>query len=518
MNDKMKKLLQSDFLSFAGKCIRELDGTIVSKDAYLEYLAGKLTEFADRKFKRLLVNLPPRHLKSQLGTVCLAAWILGHRPNTKIMILACSASLAESLARSVRGIISDKWYREIFQTRIKKGHAEATHFGTTAGGQVYAASIHAKITGHGGDIVIVDDPHDISDASRPEQCASVIHDFNAIVTSRMNNRRTGRFLVIAHRIGENDLSAHLIAQNNWKHVVLPLIATRDETYETDYGLWHRRKGELLRPDAEDEDSIAQLKKVQVNPDFDMLYQQNCDGQAQPAIAAEQFRTFARGEYGHLNCVLSVDPGTTNDEGASFSVIQAWAIDSDNYYLIDQFRERCDYNDLNRGVRRLRRRNRPVAILIEKTANGAALLSDLKRKSKRHWSLVAITPRGSKSKRLNRHIDKIRTGRVHLCRDAEFYDEFVAEFESFPHGKHADQVDAFTQMADWADENHALVGGAKKASSLMPMVVGGNSLSFCSAEQKMPTAKPEDRGICAASGFSQYAPNGPFVITKAWVVK
>ncbi len=178
MKNDIHSLLRNDFLSFARKALRELDGTILSDDCYLDYLASKLTAFADGDIKRLIVNAPPRHLKSQLGTVCLTAWVSGHRPNRKIIVLACSASLAEKLARTIRTILQAKWYRDVFPTRIKKGHSEATNFATKDGGEVFAASIHANITGRGGDIIIVDDPHDTDDAVKPRQLAKTIKRFN----------------------------------------------------------------------------------------------------------------------------------------------------------------------------------------------------------------------------------------------------------------------------------------------------------------------------------------------------
>ena len=115
-------LLRNDFLSFASKALFELDGTILSEDGYLEFLSAILTEFADGKPNRLIINAPPRHLKSQLGTVCLIAWILAHDPRKKIILLAGSMSLAETHARATRAIIRASWYRATFPTRIKKGH------------------------------------------------------------------------------------------------------------------------------------------------------------------------------------------------------------------------------------------------------------------------------------------------------------------------------------------------------------------------------------------------------------
>ena len=387
------------------------------------------------------------------------------------------------------------------------------NFATTAGGEVFAASINGSITGHGADVIIVDDPHNITDAGYPKQLAQTIERFDTVVKSRLNNRKTGRIIVIAHRISDKDLSSHLLAHGKWEHVALPLMATRDQTYETDYGLWHRRKGELLRPDAEDEDDIAQLKKTLVNPDFDMLYQQDCDGQARLPITEDHFPTFAPDDLAHLPCVLSIDAGTTDGDDASFSVIQAWAFDETNFYLIDQFREQCEFDELYRMVRKFRRRYQPDAILVEKTANGPALISELKRRQKDRHLVVPITPHGSKTARLNRHIDKIRDGRVQLPEDAEFNAEVVTEFVGFPHGEHDDLVDAFTQAADWIEKNRALPGMPRKASPPVSMVVGYNS-SFSGLAPRNSTSKPGERGICAWRGNSNYAPNGPYIKVKA----
>ena len=514
MKNEINSVLRNDFLSFARKALRRLEGTTMSHDRYLELLASELSAFAEGRPQRLLVNLPPRHLKTLLGSVCLPAWILGHNPTTKIMLLACSEKLAEKISRQIRSIILAPWYQEIFSTRLKKGHAKAMDFETEDGGGVFASSINGIITGFGADIIIVDDPHNISDVRNPELLDDTVATFHTVVRSRLNNRKTGRILVIAHRIHDRDLSAHLLGQGKWAHVALPLLATRDQTYETDYGRWYRRKGELLQPEAEDEDAIAQLKSTLVNPDFDMLYQQDCDGQARPPINADDFPTFARGNHANLHCVLSIDAGNTDGDDASFSVIQVWAFDEKNLYLLDQFREQCEFNELKRMARRLKKRYRPDAILVENTANGPALISELRRKGKGRYLVASITPRGSKAARLNRHIDKIRDGRVQV--NAVFHAEFGAEFERFAHREHTDQIDAFTQAADWVEPCRALAKVPRRASPPVPMVVGCNSQFSGLDQRKSTTPKPAERGVMAWRGYSNYyyARNGPFIkVTK-----
>ncbi len=187
-------------------------------------------------------------------------------------------------------------------------------------------------------------------------------------------------------------------------------------------------------------------------------------------------------------------------------------------MIDQYREQCEFEDLKRKARQLRKRYRAGTILIENTANGPVLISQLKRKLNNRCRIVPITPRGSKSARLNQHIDKICQGRVQLAADAAYRVEFTDEIVAFPRGKHDDQVDAFTQMADFVDQHGALVKPTQGMTSDIPMVVGCNSQASGWGHRSLTTAKPGDRGICVARGYSQLAPNGPFIEAKAWVVK
>ena len=275
----MISVLRNDFLAFARKAILELIGTKLEKDPYIEYLASELMKFIDGETKRLLINLPPRHLKTLLGSICLAAWKLAHEPSAKIMVVTYAEHLAESIARAVRGILQSAWFKEVFETRIAKDHSAVMDFATTAGGALYAVSFGGGITGRGADLIIVDDPHDIKDAGSPQQLERAIELFETVVLSRLNNRRTGQVIVIAHRVHEDDLSGHLLRQGKWRHVVLPMVALSDANYETDYDCWRRRKGDLLRPHAFDSENIEDLKTQAHNPDFDMLYQQNADDRA-----------------------------------------------------------------------------------------------------------------------------------------------------------------------------------------------------------------------------------------------
>ena len=131
MNPELKALLRRDYLSFARKAILELEGNRIGVEPYLKYLADGLKQFADGETPRLIVNLPPGHLKTWLGSICLAALMLAHDPSLKIMIVTHGEDLSKTIARNIRAILQSDWFRELFATRIKKDHAAITDFGTT---------------------------------------------------------------------------------------------------------------------------------------------------------------------------------------------------------------------------------------------------------------------------------------------------------------------------------------------------------------------------------------------------
>jgi hypothetical protein len=228
MDSTLQALLRHNFLSFASKAIRDLEGTKLGNQPYLRYLADELDQFAANKPHRLIVNLPPGHLKTWLASTCLTAWLLAHDPSLKILIVTHAEHLSKAIARNIRSILVSSWFKEVFPSRIKKGDAEATDFGMTAGdtpagGGIFATSFGGSFTGRRADVIIVDDPHDIGD--KLEEIESTIGSFNRVVLSRLNDTKNGRVLVVAHRVHEQDLSAHLLRKKKWKHVFLSTQAT-----------------------------------------------------------------------------------------------------------------------------------------------------------------------------------------------------------------------------------------------------------------------------------------------------
>jgi predicted phage terminase large subunit-like protein len=498
MRKEAKTLLRLNFLVFARKAIKELDGTTIGDELYLYYLAMHLQRVADDEIRHLMINMPPRHLKTLLAAVCFSAWMLAHRPETKIMVVTYSEALARQISRAIRTLITSDWYREVFDTRLAKGHASAMHFGTDAGGQVYAASIDGSLTGFGADVIIIDDIHNISEARQPSLLHATVDRFFNEVQSRLNRPNKGHIIAIGHRIHDQDLSASLLHLKDWTSIILPLIATRDEVFKTSAGIWRRRKGDLLRPDDFDMEQVETIRARSVNPSFELFYQQDVDGQALPPITADDFRLFEPSELQNLPCILSVDTGTAQGERSSFSVFQVWAFDNATRrcFLLDQQRERFQFRELGRAIQAAAAHYRPSTIIIENAANGPALLSELSRKLQRR--VEGVVPRGSKAARLRRHLEKIFAGRIHLLRGAKFCEPFIQELVGFPHVKHTDQVDAFTQAMDWIDLNGPTAVRPQTDGRAYIAVAGGSNQG---GPQPGLSTKPSDKGIMAVSNNS-----------------
>lgn len=442
-------LIRSNFGAFVRHAFRAVHGEKLGNQPYVDHLCYVISRLIDSEVNRLLINLPPQHLKSFVGTICLAAFLLGKNPRLRIILVAYNDTFAESLCGRIRNMMQSPWYQQAFATRIKEGHSRANDFETREGGGVFAVSATGAITGRPADFIIYDDPHEIGDWNNDRKLDLVWANFNAVL-SRLNDKVKGRILVVAHRVSEKDLSSYLLQEKGWKYLRLALIAVKKRTYELGHEEWTREKGDVLRPEACPRDEIERLQRTQIAPPFELFHQQGLGSQAALKVRSKHFQSFAQHQVPIGPVVLSVDPGHVGGPKTSRSVIQAWKRQGKHHYLVDQFCEQCDAEELRRAFWSFVRKYLPSMALIENTANGPALYSRIRRKVS--FDVKIITPRrDSKAIRFNDHLPKIRNKRIHLPESAVWREAFIAEVVSFP-GEFDDQVDAMTQYLDFMDGN------------------------------------------------------------------
>ena len=454
MRHDLNLLLRNDLLSFAQKAFWEMNAQRMPEDRYLELLASRLAEVVTGDSKRLIVNLPPRHFKSWIGSVCLSAWILGRDPSAKILMVTYGQELADKIAHTIRGIMRSEWYRELFKkTRLAKSRSKLVDFVTTAGGGVRSVSIEGGVTGHGADYILIDDPTELKDCDNVKRLDRVVELFDTEILTRLNNPKRGRVVIIAHRVNEDDLPGHLLEQGRWEHLKLPLIAMRRRSYKLpDGGVWIREKGELLRPDAFTQRDI-ELLQVARRPGFETVQQQNPGG-TKLRIKPEHFGQFpsALVPMSDAGVVLSVDPGQKGGPTNSFSVVQAWLPVRGNHVLLEQWRDQAHYPVLREAVRRMIKRHNASAVLIEDTNQGPSLVSEIRPHP--GMRICPIIPIGDKVERVRKHQALIRYGRIQLPSDAVWRESFIAEWRLFPCAGYDDQVDATAQYLEWISNNPA----------------------------------------------------------------
>jgi predicted phage terminase large subunit-like protein len=458
-------LIRSHFGTFVRQAFRATHGEQLGDQPYVDHLCYVLTRLIDGEINRLLINLPPQHLKSFVGTICLAAYLLGKNPRLRIILTAYNDTFAEALCGKIRDMMQLPWYQQAFATRIKEGHSRANDFATREGGGVFAVAATGAITGRPADFIIYDDPHEIGDWNNERKLDLVWVSFNTVL-SRLNNKVGGRMLVIAHRVSDKDLSSYLLQEKGWKYLRLPLIAVKTRRYELGHEEWPREKGDVLRSEAYPLTELERLRRTQVAPPFELFYQQGLGSQAALKARPEHFQSFAPFQLPIGGVVLSVDPGHGGGPNASRSVIQAWKRQGKQHYLIDQFCEQCDAEDLRRAFWSFVRKYNPSVALIENTANGPALYARVRRKA--NFDVKVITPRrDSKAARFNDHLPKIRNKHIHLPENVIWREAFIAEIVAFP-GEFDDQVDAMTQYLDYMDTDPTIPPQRTRATGVVTL--------------------------------------------------
>jgi hypothetical protein len=257
-------LLRQDFSTFAARCFYDLNPqTELAMNWHLEVIAAKLTAVRQGQIPRLIINLPPRHLKSLLASIAFPAWCLGHDPSAQILCVSYAGELADKLARDCRLIMMSPWYRRIFPTRLAPHRQAVQEFLTTRQGYRLATSNGGVLTGRGADIILIDDPLKPEEALSDTQRRAANEWFSHTLYSRVNNKRSGAIVIIMQRLHEDDLIGHVLAQEPWEIVRFPAIAEEDEVHriETILGMrtFVRRSGEALHPEREPLDTLARIR-------------------------------------------------------------------------------------------------------------------------------------------------------------------------------------------------------------------------------------------------------------------
>ncbi len=441
------KLYARDLHAFVEKAFRFLDGKRLSDDQqYIRLVIHHLQQFLAGDITKLLVNLPGRHLKTIICSVCFPAFALGLDPSLKFMIVAYNEDLAEDIVRKIREVMESPWYKKAFQTRISDGHSRKDDFTIVGGGRVRAVPVRS-VTGKGGDIIILDDPHNVADWDNDRQKEKVVEAFELLV-SRRDGGQMSKMLVVGHRIAEDDLSAHILDRGDFDHLCLPLFAPKKMSFDLDGERWTLSKGEALRPDAFPPEEIASIRKNHRGPPYWLYYQQGLGPRCDDfQLDVSHFPFLGRGALGevfaaNVPVVLSVDPSQKTESG-SRNVIHVYAVRGNNYDFLQAFAEKCSFNRLARKVKKFATLYGASLILVENTARGPDLIDSLRLDLS--IEVEPVNPRGSKADRLRACTNIIKAKRIRIRQNRPAVEEAVDEIVAYPHAQFDDHVDTLTNF-------------------------------------------------------------------------
>ena len=446
-------VLRSDLSFFAQRCFAELNPQAAfAMNWHIDVIAAKLTAVRDGKIRRLIINLPPRHLKSLMASIAFPAWCLGHDPSAQILCVSYAQDLADKLARDCRSIMLRPWYQRMFATRLAPHRQAVAEFLTTAQGYRLSTSNGGVLTGKGADMILIDDPLKPEEALSDVQRRATNDWFDNTLYSRLNDKRHGAIVIIMQRLHEDDLVGHVLAQEDWEIVSFPAIAEADEVHpiETIWGpqRFTRRRGEALHPQREPLDTLERLRRTLGEYNFAGQYQQSPAPLGGGLVKQEWFRRYAEDQLPDSfdRIVQSWDTANKVSELADFSVCTTWGIKGKDLYLLSVLRRKLEYPALKRAVREQQSLFSASVVLIEDKASGTQLIQELIVDG--CYAVTRYKPECDKIMRLHAQTAVIENGFVHLPQTAPWLAEYLHEMTIFPKGKHDDQVDSTAQFLDW----------------------------------------------------------------------
>jgi predicted phage terminase large subunit-like protein len=454
---RLDMAIKADFATF----IHMVFQTVVSGREFLpnwhiNAMAYQLACCVSGETRRLVINLPPRNLKSLCTSVALPAWILAHDPTKRIICLSYSAELAAQHSRESKAVMESTWYKRNFpETRISREKNTETFFQTRQRGFRFATSIEGTLTGIGGDFIVVDDPLNSGDAYSEAKRNRANDWFDSVAYSRLDDKRTGSIIVAAQRLHMDDLTGHVLQTPGWNQLSLPAIADIEEKIQIGPDKVHiRHPGDLLHEEREAKAVLDRLRVELGSHRFSAQYQQCPIPESGEIIKWEWFQFYdelPKKQWGD-KIIQSWDTalraGTYND----YSVCLTFLVRGDDYYLIHVYRQKLNYPELKNAIISLADRAHASAYIIEDKGSGTSVIDDIRHSKYANIARpFAYTPVGDKTSRMMGQSAKIEEGRVHLPRSAPWLRAFHDEVLQFPHAPHDDQVDALAQFLDWVDQ-------------------------------------------------------------------
>ena len=435
---KQRELSQTKFIKF----VEAVWPSFIS-GRHHKRMADAFERVANGTCKRLIINMPPRHTKSEFASYLLPAWFLGKFPHKKVIQTSNTGELAVGFGRKVRNLVDSEVYHEIFpELTLQADSKAAGRWNTSKGGDYFAIGVGGTVTGKGADVLIIDDPHSEQEAamaaSNPEVYDKVYEWYTSGPRQRL--QPSAAIVIVMTRWAQRDLTGQVLKSaaqrsgEDWEVIEFPAILPSGTPLWPEF--WPLQELEALRTELP-------------NAKWQAQYQQNPVGNESAIVKRDWWKWWEKDNPPDCDYILQTwDTAFEKTQRADYSAGTTWGVwtndednGSPNIILLNTYKKRVEYPDLKKDVLKEYHEYEPDGVLIEKKASGAPLIYELRSMG---IPVQEYTPGKGQDKiaRLNAVSDIIASGKVWVPR-TRWAEELVDEVAAFPSGEHDDLVDATT---------------------------------------------------------------------------
>ena len=430
----IRQRAKDDFMVFVKHVY---DGFI--EGSHHKQVAKQFEKLSKNPGSRIIVNMPPRHTKSEFASYLLPAWLIGKNPELKIIQTTHTAELAVRFGRKVRNLMELEIYRQVFpEVELRADSKAAGRWETGQGGEYFAAGVGGAITGRGADLLIIDDPHSEQDALSETAMENAYEWYTSGPRQRL--QPGGSIVVVMTRWSLKDLTGKLIKaqasdvmSDQWDVIEFPAILPSDNILWPEF--W--KKDELLRVKA----SLSLAK-------WNAQWQQNPTAEEGAIIKKEWWNTWEKETIPPVSYIMqSYDTAFSKKETTDYSAITTWGVfqpeegGADNIVLMDAKRGRWDFPELKEKAMEEFNYWDPDMVLIEAKATGTPLTDELRRMG---IPVVNYTPSRGNDKHTRMHLvaPMFESGKV-WAPERRFAEDVIDECAAFPNGEHDDYCDSMS---------------------------------------------------------------------------
>ena len=437
----------SEFIKQAWPVIEP--GTEYIHNWHIDLISEYLQAVNDKQVRRLIINIPPRHMKSLHVTVCYPAWSWIKRPEMRFIKVSYSDELSRGHNMKARDILQSDWYQrrwgDAFALKLDMNRQNL--FENNRQGLMYSTSTGGSLTGMGGDVILIDDPQNPKMANSEADREASINFFRSTLQTRLNNPNTGAFILIMQRLHELDLTGYILAEElGYEHVCLPSEAPERTVihFPKSGREMVREQGDLLNPERFGKDVLDSLKKAMGSAQYAGQMQQT----PAPAEGIIFKREWMNHEYEQMptgtTLIQSWDMPFTKSDGSAKCAALVMGRKGSQIYVADCVNDKMAFTESVAALRRLSGKwPMARAKVIENKANGPAIVNHLQKEIA---GMVEFNPRGSKEERAMSITPYFEAGNIFFpdSKTHPWVNDLINDLLIFPKGQYKDTVDALVQ--------------------------------------------------------------------------